>query len=238
VGRVSIIVPTLNEENHVGSLLSDVAEQTREPDEIMVVDGLSKDGTVSVVERFPNVDLLIWSPPVASQRNLGGRQARGEVLVFLDADVRLPRSFLEDFLEEFERRHLDIACPLYMPYRSTLAINLIHVFFNAVFVVFQKVLPSGAGHCIVIKREAFQRSRGFDPSLKFDDIELIRRLSKKYRFGIVNRRISVSDRRYGEYGVLRMFLRYLLMSSLFATGRFDWANRIDYEFGSHGRQGR
>lgn len=49
--------------------------------------------------------------------------------------------FLEDFLEEFEQRQLDIACPLYMPYRSTPAINAIHVFFNAVFVVLQKVLP-------------------------------------------------------------------------------------------------
>jgi hypothetical protein len=77
--------------------------------------------------------------------------------------------------------------------------------------------------------------RGFDPNLNFDDIELIRRLSKQYRFGIVNRRIFVSDRRYREYGVLRMFLRYLLMSFLFATSRFGWANRIDYEFGDHVR---
>jgi hypothetical protein len=64
---------------------------------------------------------------------------------------------------------------------------------------------------------------------------LIRRLSKQYRFGIISRRIFVSDRRYREYGVLRMFLRYLLMSFLFAIGRFGWANRIDYEFGDHVR---
>jgi glycosyltransferase involved in cell wall biosynthesis len=235
VGKVSIIVPTLNEENYVGSLLSDIAKQTKEADEIIIVDGRSKDGTVSVVERFPNVDLLIGSPPVASQRNLGGRQAKGDVLVFLDADVRLPKTFLEDFLEEYERRQLYIACPLYIPYRSTLAINVVHVFFNAMFVVFQRVLPSGAGHCIVVKRGVFQRSRGFYPGLKFDDIELIRRLSKKYRFAIVNKRIFISDRRYKEHGVVRMFLRYLLMSLLFAIGRFGWANHIDYEFGDHDR---
>jgi glycosyltransferase involved in cell wall biosynthesis len=235
VGKVSIIVPTLNEENYIGSLLSDIAEQTKKAAEIIIVDGRSKDGTVSVVERFPNVDLLVGSPPVASQRNLGGRKAEGDVLVFLDADVRLPKTFLEDFLEGFERRQLDVACPLYVPYRSTLAINAVHVFFNVMFVIFQKVLPSGAGHCIVIKREVFQRSRGFDPGLTFDDIELIRRLSKKHRFGIVDERLFVSDRRYKEHGVLQMFLRYLLMSLLFAIGRFDWANHIDYEFGDHKR---
>jgi glycosyltransferase involved in cell wall biosynthesis len=78
----------VNEENHVGSLLSEVSEQTIVPDEIIIVDGRSKDGIVSVVERFSNVELLIWSPPAASQRNLGCRRARGDVLVFLDADVR------------------------------------------------------------------------------------------------------------------------------------------------------
>jgi len=235
VDKVSIIVPTLNEENYVGSLLSDIAEQTKDADEIIIVDGRSKDRTVLVVERFPNVDLVIGSPPVAGQRNLGGRKAKGDVLVFLDADVRLPKTFLKDFLEGFEQRQLDIACPLYVPHRSTLAINAVHEFFNVMFKVFQKVLPSGAGHCIVIKREVFQRSRGFDLGLKFDDIELIRRVSKKHRFGIVNKRVFVSDRRYRELGVLRMFLRYLLMSLLFATGRFDWANHVDYEFGDHKR---
>jgi glycosyltransferase involved in cell wall biosynthesis len=235
VGKVSIIVPTLNEENYVGSLLSDIAKQTKDADEITIVDGRSKDGTVSVVERFSNVVLLIGSPPVACQRNLGGRKAKGDVVVFLDADVRLPETFLEDFLEGFERRQLDIACPLYVPYRSTLTINAVHAFFNAMFVVFQKVLPSGAGHCIVIKREIFQRSRGFDPGLKFDDIELIRRLSKKHRFGIVEERLFVSDRRYKEHGVMQMLLRYLLMSLLFAVGRFGWANYIEYKFGDHKR---
>lgn len=233
MGEVSIIVPTLNEENYVGSLLSDIARQTRAADEILVVDGRSKDETVPIVERFPNANLLIGSPPVASQRNLGGRKARGDVLIFLDADVRLPATFLEGFLEEFERRHLDIACPLYMPYRSTLAINAFHVFFNAVFVVFQKTLPSGGGACIAIKREHFRRRRGFDPGLRFDDIELIRRLSRERRFGIVGKRIYVSDRRYKESGVLWIFLRYLLLSFLFVIGRFDWANYIDYEFGDH-----
>jgi Glycosyl transferase family 2 len=62
------------------------------------------DGTVSVVERFPHVDLVIGSPPVAGQRNLGGRKAKGDVLVFLDADVMLPKTFLKDFLEGFEQR--------------------------------------------------------------------------------------------------------------------------------------
>ena len=235
VSKLSVIVPTLNEEGHVGVLLSDVAAQTRKPDEVLVVDAGSADGTVPVVRRFPSVRLLAGTPPVACGRNVGGRSAAGDVLIFLDADVRLPGNFFERFLEEFEGQHLDVGCPLYVPYRSTPVVEGFHALFNFVTKAFQGFLPSGAGHCIAVRGDLFRESRGFDPSLKFDDIELIRRLSKGRRFGIVGERVFVSGRRYREQGVPRMILKYSLMSLFFALGKFEWANRIDYEFGKHSR---
>src|SRR5919107_2008664 len=60
---LSVVVPTLNEERHVGSLLSDLMEQTKKADEVIVVDAGSGDGTISVVRRFPDVVLLNGSPP-------------------------------------------------------------------------------------------------------------------------------------------------------------------------------
>jgi glycosyltransferase involved in cell wall biosynthesis len=234
--RVSIVIPTLNEERYVGSVLSDIARQTRKADEVIVVDGKSQDATASVVERFSGVDLLVGAPPVAYQRNLGGRKASGDILVFLDADVRLSESFLEEFLERIERRNLDIACPLYMPYRSTLLITSIHVFVNVIFVALQKALPSGAGHCIAIRRELFQKSRGFDPNLKVgEDVALVRKLSRGHRFGVVTKQLFVSDRRYKEEGVSRMLMKILLLSIIFSLGKFGWANRIEHDFGSHTR---
>jgi glycosyltransferase involved in cell wall biosynthesis len=234
--RTSIVIPTLNEENHVGFALSDIARQTRKADEVIVVDGRSQDATASVVERFPWVDLLIGAPPVANQRNLGGRKASGDILVFLDADVRLSETFIEDFLERIEQRNLDIACPLYMPYRSTLLIKGIHAYVNVVFVALQKILPSGAGHCIAVKREVFQQSPGFDPNMRVgEDVTLVRRLSEGHRFGIIAKLLLVSDRRYKEEGVLRMLTKILVLSIIFTFGKFGWANRIEHEFGSHTR---
>jgi glycosyltransferase involved in cell wall biosynthesis len=234
VSKLSIIIPTLNEGRHVGDLLSDVASQTRMPDEVIVVDAGSVDDTAAVVRRFPLVRLLEGESPVACGRNLGGRSASGDVLIFLDADTRLPARFLESFLTEFERRRLDIACPLYVPYRSTLTIKGFHALFNLLTRAFQRTLPSGAGHCVAVRRDVFRESRGFDPGLKFDDIELIRRLSKGRRFGIVEERVFVSDRRYRDQGTPRMILRYALMALIFAFGKFAWANCIEYEFGDHG----
>jgi glycosyltransferase involved in cell wall biosynthesis len=235
VSRLSVIIPTLNEERHVGALLSDVALQTRLPDEVLVVDAGSEDDTVAVARQFVFVRLLDGEPPVARGRNLGGRSARGDVLVFLDADTRVPERFFENFLAELEGRSLDIACPKYVPYHSTLAIEGFHALFNLLTRAFQRLLPSGAGHCIAVRSEVFKESCGFDPGLKFDDIELIRRLSKGRRFGIVEEQVFVSDRRYQEQGTPRMILRYTLMALIFALGKFAWANRIDYEFGGHER---
>jgi glycosyltransferase involved in cell wall biosynthesis len=235
VSSLSVIIPTLNEERHVGALLSDVALQTTLPDEVLVVDAGSEDDTVAVARKFAFVRLLDGEPPVARGRNLGGRSARGDVLVFLDADTRVPERFFENFLAELEGRSLDIACPKYVPYHSTLAIEGFHALFNLLTRTFQRLLPSGAGHCIAVRSEVFKESCGFDPGLKFDDIELIRRLSKGRRFGIVEEQVFVSDRRYQEQGTPRMILRYTLMALIFALGKFAWANRIDYEFGGHER---
>jgi glycosyltransferase involved in cell wall biosynthesis len=232
--KVSIVIPALNEENYVGFVLSDIARQTRRADEVIVVDGKSQDATASVVDRFPGVDLLIGAPPVANQRNLGGRKASGDILVFLDADVRLSETFLEAFLKRIEQRNLDIACPLYMPYRSTPLIKTIHVFINVVFVALQKALPSGAGHCIAAKREVFQQSPGFDATLKLgEDVALVRKLARGHRFGIVAKQLFVSDRRYKEESVPRMLMKILLLSIIFTFNKFGWANRIEHEFGNH-----
>ncbi len=235
MGTLSIIIPTLNEERHVGALLSDLAAQTRAPEEVLVVDAGSEDGTREVVGRFAFAQLLEGEPPVACGRNLGGRSAKGDVLVFFDADARLPEAFLEDFLAEFERRRLDVACPLYIPYRSTRSIEAFHAIFNLITRASQGVLPSGGGTCIAVRGEVFRGSSGFDPGLKFDDIELIRRLSKGRRFGIVEERLYLSDRRYRESGVARTMLQISLMGLFFVFGKYAWANHLDYEISGRHR---
>ena len=112
-GALSIVIPALNEELLLGGLLSDLAAQSRPPDEVFVVDAGSDDATIAVAERFPFVEVVKSTPPVAVGRNAGGRRTSGDVIVFLDADARLPGGFLERFVAEFSRRGYDLACPVY-----------------------------------------------------------------------------------------------------------------------------
>jgi glycosyltransferase involved in cell wall biosynthesis len=230
--RMSVVIPALNEERHLSQLLSDIQRQSQRPDEVIVVDAGSCDATVRIAKQS-SAAVLHSEPPVARGRNLGGYSAKGDLIFFLDADTRLPETFFEDFVSEVEHRHLDLACPRYLPYDSTPTIRAIHAFWDMVLKVFESALPSGAGHCIALRSKLFRESRGFDPSPKFDDIELVRRLSKGRRFGYVGTSVFVSDRRYREEGFLRAFLLHLLMAPAFALGKFEWANHIAYEFGDH-----
>ena len=236
-GGISVVIPALNEEALLGGLLSDLAAQSTQPDEVFVVDAGSQDGTVAVAERFPFVEVLKSTPPVAVGRNAGGRRTRGDVVVFLDADVRLPGGFLEGFVGEFRRRGYDLACPLYYPHDSTRAVEVFHDLFNLTMRATQNVRPSGAGACVAMRGGLFRNSDGFDPSFKFDDIELIRRLAKGRRFGIIGERVLVSDRRFREQGFARMLAQYAFMSLAFGLGKIEWTNGMDYDIGKHEQPG-
>ncbi|MFJ5222389.1 glycosyltransferase family 2 protein [Streptomyces sp. NPDC088400] len=87
---VSIIVPNYNYERTLGLCLSAIQDQSYPKTEIIVVDDCSTDGSVAVAERF-GVPVLRTpgNSGVAAARNLGARQARGEVLFFVDSDVAL-----------------------------------------------------------------------------------------------------------------------------------------------------
>ena len=94
--RLSVVIPALNEEHHLGQLLSDIQRQSLRPEEVIVVDAGSCDSTVRIAEQSPDSVVLHSEPPVARGRNLGGYGAKGD-LIFLDADTRLPETFVEDF---------------------------------------------------------------------------------------------------------------------------------------------
>ena len=86
--RLSIIIPTLDEERTVVELLADLAPLRRQGHELLLVDGGSRDRTSEVAR--PLVDRLLESPPSrAGQMNAGAAVASGEVLWFLHADTRV-----------------------------------------------------------------------------------------------------------------------------------------------------
>jgi glycosyltransferase involved in cell wall biosynthesis len=87
--RISVIVRCYNEERHIGRLLSGLVRQTRQPDQIVIVDSGSTDATLAIARRFP-VDIETIRPEEFSfgrSLNIGCRAATGDLLVFASAHV-------------------------------------------------------------------------------------------------------------------------------------------------------
>lgn len=96
---VTIIIPTYNEAAHIGECLASLQKQTYVGFDIIVVDDGSTDNTVAIASEFEDVTVIKQDHQgPGAARNLGASQARGEVLVFVDADMTFAVDFIEDLV--------------------------------------------------------------------------------------------------------------------------------------------
>ena len=114
--KISVIIPCYNEEKFIGQAIGSLLEQSRMPDEIIVVDDGSDDRSTEIVESFGEpVELLFTGGKGAPEaRNMGARHASGEALMFFDADDVLGPTALEALLNHLEyHQESVVACPWY-----------------------------------------------------------------------------------------------------------------------------
>ena len=101
--KISVIIPTYNEENVILDCLKSLEMQTLKGFEVIVVDDGSTDDTMSLVSSFnaKNFKLRTFSqehrgPGMA--RNLGASKAKGKILMFVDSDMTFDRDFIKDLI--------------------------------------------------------------------------------------------------------------------------------------------
>lgn len=99
--KVSIIIPVLNEAEHIADTLESLEPYRRKGHEIIVIDGGSHDDTVSISAQY--ADRVLHSDAGrAIQMNSGIDAASGDVLLFLHADTRLPADAVEKLVRAVE----------------------------------------------------------------------------------------------------------------------------------------
>lgn len=218
---LSIIIPTLNEEKYLPFLLESLKKQSYTDYEVIVADAGSKDQTLEIAQRY-NCKVVIGGLP-AKGRNEGAKAARGNLLLFLDADtLSLHPHFLQNILEEFKKRKLDIASfPIYSAFISEetnevcierdIIDKIAFWVYNHWIDLTQKFLPYGA-RAILIKKEIHQKVGGFDETIKLSEDHVYLRLAIKFsKFGIISTEpILSSSRRFHQDGKLKTIGKYLL----------------------------
>lgn len=103
---ISLITTVLNEGGSLSALLDSIAAQTRRPDEIIVCDGGSIDGTLSILEEYSeSLPLIVVQHPganISQGRNVAVRAASHEIIAAVDAGVRLEPDWLEKIVAPLE----------------------------------------------------------------------------------------------------------------------------------------
>lgn len=233
--RLSIIIPALNEERYLPNLLRSVAAQSFRDLELIVSDASSTDSTRAIAEAYGCHVVVGPTAGPAYARNLGARLARGEILLFLDADVLLPSpQFLECCLQEFVARGLAVAGCFSRPYDGTCLIGLLFSIGNSCAWILERIQPRAAGWTLFVRREMHEAVGGFDetPALG-EDHDYVARIRRLGRFGVLRtEKVSVSARRFRSQGVLRTVGTYVVFELIrpFRRLRFD---EVRYRFGKH-----
>ncbi len=207
---LSIVIPALNEEKHLPLLLESIKKQNFKNCEIIVADAGSKDKTLEIAKSY-GCKVVKGGLP-AKGKNNGARAAKGELLLFLDADVIWPEKTFRKALKEFKKRKLKIATFFLLPCEKNKLSEFLFVsFYNIPILLMEKILPHAAMG-ILVENKLFQKLKGFDEKIKLaEDHDLARRAKKLGRYGILkSSEIFVSDRRFKKEGWLKTFSKYLL----------------------------
>ncbi len=234
--RISVIIPTLNEQEDLPVLLDSLSKQTLQDFEVIVADAGSKDDTVKIAKKHKARVVPGGMPGVG--RNRGAEVAKGDFLFFFDADVSLPPDFLEKANKEMQERFLDLATCEFHPDSQLKLDEIMFRFANLSVTLNQDMNPRAAGFCIFIARRLFERVGGFDESLKLaEDHDLVQRASKYRPLRVLeSTHLNVSVRRLEKEGRFSLIQKYFKveMHLLFKGNVKD--DIVDYEFGNFAKK--
>jgi glycosyltransferase involved in cell wall biosynthesis len=204
---ISVIIPAHNEERYLRETLEALRRQNYGWFEVIVVANGCTDRTREVARGLCHRLIVLSQRSLGVARNLGARMARGEILLFLDADTILEPMALRVIAQEFTTA--DAAGTVRgKPDEPRLAYRLIYCLKN---LVHRCSLHPGSSGVILCWREHFIRVGGFDEGLEVrENSDLLKRVMRfgRYKY-IAGVSATTSMRRYARCGVGRVVWLWL-----------------------------
>jgi rSAM/selenodomain-associated transferase 2 len=211
---LSIVVPCLNEETSIAATLDALAPLRRCGAEVIVVDGGSSDETAA--RAASRADHVIASARGrATQMNAGAALARGDVLLFLHADTKLPPGADALLLGGLAKSGCGWG-------RFDVTISGAHPLFPVIAGAMNLrsrwtgIATGDQG--IFVARELFERVRGYPPIALMEDIALSALLRRHGPPYCIRARATTSGRRWEKHGVFRTMLLMWRLRLAYALG--------------------
>ena len=176
---VTVVITTKNEEQNIENCLRSVKGQTFKNIELIVVDNFSEDKTVEIAQKY-TTKVYFKGPERSSQRNYGAQVAWGEYVLYLDADMTLSPTVIEDCVEKCE---IDRVGAIYIPER------IVGEGFWIKVRDFERSFYTGTVIDAVrfIRRNLFLKVEGFDETLVGpEDWDFDRKVKKIANVSIIN----------------------------------------------------
>ncbi len=204
--KISIIIPVLNEEKTITSVLSKLQKAPNL--ELIIVDGGSIDSTVNIAQTFgknAKIELRVIKTQRgrAHQMNAGAKLATGEILLFLHADTQLPDQF-----EKWVRQTVDQLNVIAGAFELKIAASVGGLRWVERGVKWRSQflqMPYG-DQAIFLKASRFWEVGGFPELPLMEDFELVRQLRRRGKIALVPVAVTTSGRRWQKFGVLRTTL--------------------------------
>jgi rSAM/selenodomain-associated transferase 2 len=210
--KLSVVIITLNEEDFIEKLLIELSKA--DDIEIIVSDGGSIDRTGRVARKYTD-KVIIGKRGRGVQLNAGARIATGDILWFLHADSKLPVNYKYHISQTMEM-------PGVVGGAFTLKIDSK----GASLEIISRVaglrsklsrIPYG-DQGLFVKRDIFEKIKGFKDIPLMEDIEFGRRLKQEGKIHLLKTEIVTCARAWERDGVLRTTLRNWLYVTLFFMG--------------------
>lgn len=186
---LSIIIPTLNEEKILERTLKALRGLDAADYEVIVSDGASTDRTVEIAKQYADKIVVHdgrTRQTIGQGRNAGAAAAKGDILLFIDADVFIPdiNDFFVQTLNLFYQNPKLAGLTVFLkvlPEHVTLSdrlflslVNRLHQFSNNFLHI-----GTASGEFMMVRAESFKQIGGFNPKMIMgEDNELFARLSK------------------------------------------------------------
>lgn len=210
---ISFVVPAYNEEALIGrtlDALNRTGQNLCEPYEIVVVDDASTDRTAMVAEQYGARTVYVNLRQIAATRNAGAREARGDKLIFVDADTVVTNEVVSAAVDAMTRGAVGGGCAVAFDGRVPRYAQIIHPFLIIAF----RVAGLACGCFLFCRRQAFEAVDGFDETLfASEEIAMSRALKREGRFVVLRESVISSGRKLRMYSgreVLRLFGSILL----------------------------
>jgi glycosyltransferase involved in cell wall biosynthesis len=205
---ISVVIPARNEEDFLPATIEALKAQTYRNFEIIVVANGCHDRTADLSRELGCRVFELGDRGLGAARNLGGREATGQILLFLDADTLLPKEALRTVAAKFRRCH---SCGTLWgePDSRRLSYKLIYATKNFIHGL---RIHCGSSGVILCWKNDFLKVGGFDETLYLrENSHLMKRLLRFGRYCFITRTPAITSmRRYESQGtgeMVRFWLR-------------------------------